>query len=446
MTTLSASDQLTIYQRPAELLQNLIRFNTTNPPGSEAECINYINQLLIEAGFKTTLLASDPERPNLITRLAGQGNAPPLLLYGHVDVATTENQIWQHPPFEGRLVNGNVWGRGALDMKGGIAMFLAALLRAKVEGLTPPGDVVFAIVSNEETGGEKGSKYLVENHAALFDGIRYAIGEFGGFTLYIGQKTFYPIMVSENQPCILKATIRGPSGHGSLPLRGGAAAKLADFLQHLDQRRLPVHIHPIVRQMVKVTSSAQPLLTRLVMRQLLKPMLTEKVLKLLGTKVQIFDPLLHNTVNVTSVHGGEHIWSIPSEIVVELAVSLIPGYSHDDLIAELRRITGEEVKFQIVYHEPPGPAEPDLGLFPTLTDILHETDPDGIPLPLLLSAVTDGRHFSRLGIQTYGFLPMKLPRDFDFSQTIHAADERIPLEALDFGASLLFKVLQRFGK
>ena len=163
----SASNQAMIYQRPVELLQNLIRFDTTNPPGNEEACIRYIQGLLNEAGLETTLLARSPERPNLITRLAGQGNAPPLLLYGHVDVVTTENQIWQQPPFEAKCIDGYVWGRGALDMKDGIAMILAALLRAKTEGLTLPGDVILAVVCDEEADGVYGSKYLVENHAAL---------------------------------------------------------------------------------------------------------------------------------------------------------------------------------------------------------------------------------------------------------------------------------------
>src|SRR5436305_4080435 len=134
MSISSARDDAAIYQRPAELLQRLVRFNTTNPPGDEAACIVYINKLLTEAGFSTTILAADPARPNLIARLQGQGNAPSLLLQGHVDVVTTEKQVWQCPPFAGDSVDGYVWGRGALDMKGGVAMMIAAFLRAGREG------------------------------------------------------------------------------------------------------------------------------------------------------------------------------------------------------------------------------------------------------------------------------------------------------------------------
>ncbi|MDH5636636.1 MAG: M20/M25/M40 family metallo-hydrolase, partial [Candidatus Bathyarchaeota archaeon] len=182
-----SNSKQTIYERPAELLQNLIRFDTTNPPGSEAECVAYINRLLTDAGFKTTLLAKDANRPNLIARLKGQGTAAPFLLYGHVDVVTTANQKWTHPPFEGKVEDGYIWGRGALDMKGGVAMMLAAFLRAKAENLNPAGDVVLAILSDEEGGGEYGAKYLVDNQAKQFEGIRYAIGEFGGFSTHFGE-------------------------------------------------------------------------------------------------------------------------------------------------------------------------------------------------------------------------------------------------------------------
>ena len=160
---------------PVKLLQDLIRFNTTNPPGNEAECIAYVNRLLTDAGFETKVLARDSARPNLVTRLTGKGNAPPLLLYGHVDVVSTEGQTWQHPPFEGKLVDGYVWGRGTLDMKGPVAMMISAVLRAKAEGMTPAGDVVLTILSDEERLGDFGAKYVVENHAHLFQGIRYGI-------------------------------------------------------------------------------------------------------------------------------------------------------------------------------------------------------------------------------------------------------------------------------
>ena len=182
MSTSSAQESYSICPGPVEMHQRLIRFDTTNPPGNERECVAYISNLLTEAGCDFTVVGSSPNRPNLVARLKGQGTAPPLLLYGHVDVVTTVDQTWQHPPFEGRLVDGYVWGRGALDMKSGIVMMLSAFLKAKTEGVHLPGDVILALVSDEEGGGDAGAKYLVENQAELFRGVRYAIGEFGGFS------------------------------------------------------------------------------------------------------------------------------------------------------------------------------------------------------------------------------------------------------------------------
>ena len=438
-----SSELATIYQRPAELLQNLIRFNTTNPPGNEAECVKYIDNILTSAGFETSILANDSARPNLVARLTGESKAKSLLLYGHVDVVSTENQKWQHPPFEGKVVDGYVWGRGALDDKGGVAMLLAAFLRAKAEELTPPGDVVLVIVSDEESGGEYGARYLVENHAELFEGIRYAIGEFGGFTSYIGKHKFYPIMVAEKQPCKVRATVRGPGGHGSLPVRGGVTVRLTRLLQRLDECRSPVHITPVVRQMFETMISSVTFFTGMGLRLLLNPALTGIMLNFLGELRRDLEPLLHNTFNVTSIQGGGPTLIIPSEIVVEIIGSILPGYSPDDFLSDLRQIVGDEVELEIVYSEP-APPKPDMGLFNTLRDILLEVDPEGTPVPLLLPSPTDGRTFSRLGIQTYGFLPMNLPPDFNFSRIIHAADERVPVEAIEFGTTAIYRLLQRF--
>ncbi len=149
-------------------------------------------------------------------------------------------------------------------------------------------------------------------------------------------------------------------------------------------------------------------------------------------------------MSASILHGSDKINVIPSEVSVELDGRLLPGYQPEDMIVELQKIIGPEIKLEVIYHDP-GPAEQDMGLFDTLADILREADPDGIPVPLLLSGTTDGRLFSRLGIQTYGFLPMMLPEDFNFIRTIHAADERIPIEAVDFGANAIYRLLQRFG-
>ena len=426
---------------PVEILRRLIQFNTTNPPGYTDECIRYIQDLLTQAGIETQVFAKQPRQPNLVARLPGRGTAPPFLMYGHVDVVTTENQTWRYPPFAGEVAEGFVWGRGALDMKSGVAMMLAALLRAKAEGLVPPGDILFVALSDEEAGGALGARFLVENHPNLFQGVRYAIGEFGGFTLTVGGKRFYPIQVAEKQICWLKATFRGPAGHGSMPIRGGAMARLAAFLTALDQRPLPVHITPTARAMLEAMAAAVGGVQGLVLRLLLQPRFTDRILRLLGEQGRIFDPLLHNTVSPTVLHGSSKINVIPAEVAVELDGRLLPGFTPGDLLAEIRAVAGTEAELEVRQFDP-GPPAPDMGLFPLLDDILRHLDPEAIPIPLLLSGVTDARFFARLGIQTYGFLPMPLPPDFPFAATIHAADERIPVEALSFGTQAIFNLLQ----
>lgn len=223
-------------------------------------------------------------------------------------------------------------------------------------------------------------------------------------------------------------------------------AKLGQVLQQLDNKYLPVHVTTATRQMVQTMSKALPFPASLVLRQLLNPRMTDRVLKLLGKQVEQFGPLLHNTVNATAIGGADNAHRIPDRISLSLVCVLLPGYSPDDVVSELRPIVGEDIELEIdtSYYEPV-PAEPDMGLFHILADILQEVEPDGIPVPLLLPSPTDGRLFSRLGIQTYGFLPMNLPPDLSFWQLTHAANERIPLEAMELGTNAIYRVLQHFG-
>jgi len=429
---------------PVELLQQLLRFDTTNPPGNERACIEFIQELLEGAGCQTETYAKDPARPNLVTRISGSGGGTPLLLYGHVDVVTTSGQQWSQPPFGGELADGFVWGRGAADMKGGVAMLISAFLRAKQEGLQPRGDLVLAIVSDEEAGGDYGARFLVEEHPDLFDGIRVAIGEFGGFSFELGGKRFYPIQIAEKQMCWLKATIRGPGGHGAMVNRDGTMARLGRFLRDLDRKRLPVHVTPVARAFVEGVAAELPRAQRLLMESLLKPALTDRALRLMGPTARSTEPMLRNTVNATIVHGGEKINVVPSEIELELDGRLLPGLQPEDLIAELHALGGDDVELEVIRHDP-GSSEPNLELFDTLASVLRELDPEAIPVPLLQIGVTDGRFFSHLGIQTYGFLPMRLPAELPFLTLIHAADERVPAEALEFGTDGIFRVLQRIA-
>lgn len=438
--TSTASQPTPIHNQPVKLLQDLIRFNTTNPPGNEAGCIEYINALLGEAGIPTSILGKTPSRTNLIARLKGSGTAAPLLLYGHVDVVTTENQTWQHPPFAAEIADGFIWGRGALDMKSGVTMFLAAFLKAKADGAELPGDVIFCALADEESGGNFGARFLIEEHAELFKDVRYALGEFGGFNMNMAGKRIYPVMISEKQTCGIKMTFHGRGGHASMPVQGGAMAKAARALHLLDRYRLPYHLTPPAHLMIDGIANAIGGIPGLLLRQAANPWLGDIIIKLLGSSGEVFLPLFHNTVSPTILQASEKINVIPSDVSIGMDGRLLPGFSPHVIEQELRALLGSDFKLEISEFDP-GPGKPDMALFGSLKKTLETLDPSGVAIPLLLSAVTDARFFTRLGIQTYGFTPLKLPQDFNFISTIHAADERLPVDALDFGVQAIHQVL-----
>ena len=433
-----------IWQRPVELLQRLLRFDTSNPPGQERACLEYIAGILEDGGLEPAFYARDPERPNLVVRLTGRSEAPPLLLYGHIDVVPAAASGWRHPPFAGDLVDGEVWGRGALDMKGGVAMLLTALLRVKAERFTPAGDVILVLHSDEEAGSEFGARFLVESHRDLFSGTRHAISEAGGFTQHISGRRFYPIQVAEKQSCRLKVTLRGPGGHGSMPPKDAAAARLGQVLVTLDRHRLPVHITPATRMMLQGVARGLPLHQRVASRALLVPRITDVVLRLLGTEGQRLDPFLRNTVSATRVHAGESWNVIPVEATVDLDGRLLPGQQPEDLLAELKPLLPDGAELEITYSESSATGEPDLALFPVLVAILSEGDPAGVPFATLSPGITDARFYNMLGIQTYGFLPMQLPPEIRFD-LIHSIDERVPADAITFGADALYQLIHRYG-
>jgi acetylornithine deacetylase/succinyl-diaminopimelate desuccinylase-like protein len=204
-----------------------------------------------------------------------------------------------------------------------------------------------------------------------------------------------------------------------------------------------VHVTPVVREFVERLAAELPRKEALVLRSLLKPRFTDTALRLLGERGATLEPMFRNTVNATIVRGGAKINVVPSAIEVELDGRALPGFAPDELIAEVKAVVGDDVELELVRHDP-GPAASDLGLFDTLAGVIRELDPDGIPVPLLQIGVTDGRFFSRVGVQTYGFLPMRLPDEFKFEKLIHAADERIPVDGLEFGAEAVWRAIQRF--
>ncbi|MDQ3768650.1 MAG: M20/M25/M40 family metallo-hydrolase, partial [Actinomycetota bacterium] len=405
-----------------ELLQRLLRIDSSNPPGRERACIELLDAELRAGGLEPRILARDSERPNLVARVAGRGEAPPLLLHGHADVVPADPQHWRHDPFGASLVDGELWGRGALDMKGGLAMLATVVLRAARPGGQPPGDLIFVVNSDEEAGGAYGAAWLVDEHPELFEGVRHALSEFGGYSHHVAGRRLYPIQVAQKRRCTLRATIRGEGGHAASPRRGQVTGKLGATLAALDRRRLPTHLTAPVRLMIEAMAGGLPAPLRAALRLLLEPRATDAVLRIAGSQAADLDPLLRNTATATVVNAGEAWNVLPTEAHVDLDGRLVPGHEPAELLDELSAILPSDTALEIVRADPP-PArtEPDLELLPLLTSVLHEEDPQGHAFPLVTAGMTDARHYDRLGIQTYGFLPMQLPPGL-MPQLLHATD------------------------
>jgi acetylornithine deacetylase/succinyl-diaminopimelate desuccinylase-like protein len=425
------------------LLQELIRFDTTNPPGNEEACVAHVEALLHAHGVETERYERTPGRPNLVARHAGTRQQTPLLLYGHVDVVTTAGQRWTHPPFGAEIHDGMLWGRGALDMKHGVAILVRAFLDAVERGSDTP--LVLVVVSDEEDGGDDGARFLAEQHPEVFGGARHALGEFGGNTVWIGGRAFYPVQVAEKQLCWLRAWVRGTGGHAASGAYGTSGmARLAQVLRTLERRQPPVQIIPLVRDWFERMAAELPRPQALLVRRLLDPRMADLAARALGSRGRGLTRVIRNTAAATIVRGGDKINVIPSEIELQIDCRILPGQTPDDAMRELHDLLGDDVELELVRHDPVA-AEPDLSRFELLAGVLRELHPEATPVPMLLAGVTDGRFLSPLGIQTYGFLPLRLPEEFEFTPLIHNADERVPVDALPFGVEAISRVIERYA-
>lgn len=434
---------------PVPIAQRLIRFPTVNPPGAEAACVTWVRDLLDAAGLETRLLAADPERPNLVARLAGRGLAPPLLLHAHADVVPVAGQQWSRPPFGGDLVGGELWGRGAVDMKGQLAAMLAALLRLAADGTPPAGDVILAVMPDEEAGSATGAHFLVERHPELFAGVRHAIGEDGGAELGLGRQVrLHPIVVAEKRACWVRATLRGAGGHASrVAGPGGAAHRLFRLLAAIDDGGLDVCLTPVVRRMLDELAGAlpEPVSGRLA-RFRDDPADAAALAGFDDADARYLRSLVRHTVNATVIHGGTATNVLPTDITVELDGRLLPGdFGTDDFLAALRERAGGELDLEIL-------VEGELMPPPRLDDCYHRlaavvtaADPGGIAFPMVTTASTDARLFPRLGIQCFGWFPLRHPLDRGYRGLLHCADERIAVEALDFAADCFHRLLLGHG-
>ncbi|WP_052341542.1 M20/M25/M40 family metallo-hydrolase [Salinarimonas rosea] len=438
---------------PVALAARLIRVPSVVPPrperpDAEAQAIAHVAERLAAHGIAHRILAADPARPNLLVRVPGRGAAPPLLVYGHVDVVPAPADAWSVDPFGGVVRDGMLWGRGALDMKGGLAMLVAATIAAARAPEPPPGDVILACFADEEAGGRLGAAHVAGAHADLLAGVRHALGEFGGFSLGIAGRTFYPVQVAEKRTATLHLAFAGKGGHTALLAGRSPAIRAAEAAAALARHREPIRVEPAARAMIAAIADAlggERRLAAAALRALLRPALAPLALKAGGPLLaRVFEPLLRTTAQVTGLAaGGEAPNVVPDAARVRLSVRLLPQDDGAGLLARLARIAGADAAIEGEL-PPTGPAGFDGSQLGPMQELIAEIDPGARVVPMLLPGSTDARHLAPLGIQSYGFLPMRLPPGLSFMELIHAADERVPVEALREGTRVLAGFLARY--
>ena len=437
-----------VRQEALQLFQDLLRCDTTNPPGNERPAAELIAASLRADAIEVELLEKVPTRTNAVARIKGNGTLPPLLLTAHLDVVAAEAKSWSHPPFAAEIHDGWVFGRGAVDMKNMAAMCTMVLKMLKREGVALKRDVIFAAVADEEDGCAHGSIFLVNDHAEKVKA-EFAIGEIGGFTLRMGGATLYPVQVAHKGMAWLRATVKGTPGHGSLPREDQAIHKLSLALARLGHQPLPVHVSKPVRAMIEGLRAVQPLAGKLGLSLLLRPLFTRTVLESLFPDkglARTFNALLRNTAVATVVRAGYKTNVIPAEATAEIDGRVLPGQTTADLLRELRAVLGDEVDLAVMREMAPLEVPTETRLVQDIKAALAVADPQGVMLPYVMPGFTDGGPFSKLGLLYYGFSPVFFPEEpkVAFADLYHGHDERIPVDGFYRGLDCLYDVVRRF--
>jgi len=433
------------FREAKELLQSLLRLDTSNPPGCEAPAARFLQQELLADSIPSVWIEPAPDRANLVARLPGDGSAPPLLLSCHLDTVPADPSRWTHPPFSGVEEDGCLWGRGAIDMKGFAAMAFTVFRRLRRRGVPLRRDVIFAAVADEERDCSLGSAYLVDHHPDLIRA-EYAINEVGGYSINLRGVRCYLIQTAERGIARFRIRLSGAPGHGAKPCPEGAMARAADALRKLARACLPHHVGAPARRFLQEMARHVPPAEALVLRGLLSERLGPALLHTLvprGEQRIHLQALLSNTVNPTRVRGGEAINMAPSEVVIEVDGRTVHGSGASELRDELVRLLGPGPEVEMLHEEPPTAFSPDTPLFGEMARILRERDPGAVVLPYPIFGATDSRHYARLGTVCYGFYPLQLPPDLEFSRLFHGDDERIPLEGFRFGLDTLEDLVLR---
>jgi acetylornithine deacetylase/succinyl-diaminopimelate desuccinylase-like protein len=429
-----------------QLCQQLLRIDTTNPPGNERPAAELVAAALAEVGLQPELLEARPSRTNVVTRYRGSGKRAPLLLTAHLDVVEADPAKWRRPPFSGEEYEGCLWGRGAIDMKNMASMCTAIMRRLAATGARLDRDIIFAAVADEEAGCDLGSRFLVEQHRSKVEA-EYAIGESGGFSLHIGDTTFYPVQVAEKGFCWIRARITGEPGHGSMPRHDSVVTRLGETLVRLGDAHLPVHPTKYVADFLEAIRTKQPAVVQPLVKLVARPHLLARVARLVpgASMARSFMALLANTAAATVVRAGNKTNVIPGVAEFEIDGRTLPGQSDAELLAELRDVLGPDVELEIIKSAPPTVTEPVASpLFDIIKRQVESREPGATVIPYMIPGFTDAKYFSQMGARWYGFSPVKIEKasGIRFADMFHGNDERVPVAGLAWGVDVLDAVVR----
>ncbi len=434
------------FQETVDHLAALVRIDTTNPPGREKPAAEYLAQVLQQEGLEPLVLEAAPNRANLVVRLRGSGEKPPLMLLSHLDVVPAEPEMWRYPPFSAITSEGYMWGRGTVDTKNLTAMELVTLLTLHRNRVPLRRDVIMVASADEETHGGTGLAWLVVNHPELVSA-EYCINEGGGVSLELRGQNYFTCQTAEKGICWLRLRARGQPGHGALPHDDNAVVTLAEALVKLGHTPLPVHLTATTERFIDGLARGQGRETSTLVRGLLDPAASSFLLRQLPISTswaRTIHGMLHNTATPTMLQAGQKVNVIPSFAEAQVDGRLLPGQDPEQLLREITEVMGPQIDVQVDEYAPPLEAGPDTPLYNTIEQVLHEVEASSILLPMMVCGATDAKHLEPLKVITYGFCPMRDEGPISPMLLAHSHNERISLENLRFGLGVFYEVVRRF--
>ncbi|MGW8566652.1 M20/M25/M40 family metallo-hydrolase [Isoptericola sp. NPDC055881] len=422
------------------ICQDLLRIDTSNygngeGPG-ERRAAEHVAALLTEVGLDVEVFEPAPGRTSVVTRLEGADpTRPALVLHGHTDVVPAAAGDWTVDPFGGEETDGLLWGRGAVDMKDMDAMILSVVRQMVREGRRPARDVVVAFFADEEAGGVQGAQWAVRHRPELFEGATEAISEVGGFSVEVGGRRAYLLQTAEKGLAWLRLVADGRAGHGSQVNAENAVTELAAAVARIGQHRWPYTLTPTVEKLLRGVSDLAGL-----PYDGEDPEAIDALVAALGPAARFVGATVRHTSNPTQLDAGYKANVIPGRAEATVDVRLLPGHEEEGM-ATLRELAGPGVRVEAIHQDTALEVPFSGDLVDTMVASLLAEDPGATVLPYTLSGGTDNKSLSRLGITGYGFAPLRLPADLDFSGMFHGVDERVPTESLRFGTRVLDRLL-----